>query len=630
MSATRHPVRRRVAWVLGVLALLVLGLLLLALPFRGVEAHAQAAQEELDAAVDELRAGELEAADTHIARARTEVDEVTGVTDGFGAKVWSVVPVAGSGVRDVRRLGTAVDEVTSALEVVSELHPQLTGEAATLFTEESGIDLDTLDRVLAGIDEMTAHLAAAEAELTGIDGTAPVVGDTVAQARDDALAQVEPATETLQDMDPLLATLPSILGAEDKKRYVVAMLNPAEIRYSGGAALAFSPIMLDQGRFSRGVVTDQGIRSPAFRPIQWEHVEGNPFVSPYRQRITHANLAPSWQVSGEEMLRAWTRIKKWEADGLIALDVVAISRLLEVTGPLQVPGVGEVGADEVVELTIGSYDQYDDEQTAQRRRINRALIPAFVDRLFAGVDLIDTIRALADAADQRHFALYFRDTPAQDAAAQIGFDGDLSQTDQDYIGVFTQNLVGAKSDYYQRKRLQSEVEVAKDGSAHVVLTADIENTATAILGDDKSGYNTRWITMDVAAFLPREVKVTRASLGGEPFRPELGDYFGRPFFKRPYQLGPGETVRLVVEYDVPAAAPQESGAETKGALAYGLAIDRHPTVTPEQLSVRVRWPAGYAPSDLPEGWEATGRRTAGFDTEALDGSHEWVLTGRAT
>ena len=625
MSATRHPVRRRVAWVLGVLALLALGLLLLALPFRGVEAHAQAAQEELTAAVDELRAGELKAADEHTARARAEVDEVRAVTDGFGAKVWSLVPVAGSGVRDVSRLGAAVDEVTSALEVVSELHPQLTGKDATLFTDDSGVDLETLDRVLAGVDDMSGHLAAAEEELEAIDGTAPVVGDTVTQARDDALAQVEPAAETLRDMEPLLSTLPSILGAEAKQRYVVAMLNPAEMRYSGGAALSFAPIMLDQGRFTRGVVTDQGLRAPAFRPIQWEHVPGNPFVSPYRQRITHANLAPSWPVSGEEMLRAWTRLKKWEAQGLVALDVVAIARLLEVTGPLQVPGVGEVGADQVVELTIGSYDQFDDAETERRRRINRALIPAFVDRLFGGVDLIDTVRALADVAGQRHFALYFRDPAAQDAAAQIGFDGDLSQTDRDYVGVFTQSLVGAKSDYYQNKRLQAEVELAKDGSAHVVLSADIENTATAIPGDTHQGYNTRWITMDVAAFLPRGVEVRRASLGGEAFTPELGDYFGRPYLKRPYELGPGETVRLLLEYDVPAAAEADGDS-----LVYGLAIDRHPTVTPERLSVRVRWPAGYAPANLPKGWDATGRRTAGYDTEALDGSHEWVLTGSRT
>ncbi|WP_104107780.1 DUF4012 domain-containing protein [Nocardioides sp. 616] len=619
-SGRRSSGRRRVAWGIGVLLLIVAALALLALPFRGVQADADAARAELTAAVEAMKTGDMDVAAEHVASARSDVDEVRDVTNGVSGRVWSLVPVAGATVRDVRHVADAMHEVTGALEIVTAMNDDLSG--GNLFTG-GDVDLTALDQVLSGVHDIDAHLSGALDELEQVDDEDRFLGSRTADARDEALAEVEPAQKAVEEFGPLVDLLPQVLGADGERKYVVAMLNPAEMRYSGGAALSFAPLSFDDGRMTRGRVADTETQPRAFRTMRWPRVEGNPFHRYSKLRLLTANLAPSWPVSGEEMLRGWAQAKKYDPDGLIVVDVVALARLLETTGPLTIPEVGEVGAEELVELTIGSYDEFDLTEQARRKAVNRALIPAFMDRLLGGAPAVPTIRALASAADSRHFSLYFRDGQEQDAVTKIGFDGDLSDTPHDYLGVFTQNQVPAKSDLWQRKVISSDVRLNKDGSAKVRLSAEVRNEAPALpAGVPVTDFTNPDLDTSIAAFLPEGAAMRAASLRGVAFDPELFDYYGRPYLTQGALIRAGESALLELEYDVPKAAILKDDV-----LEYGLAIDPHPTVMSESLRVRVQWPKGFRPAELPEGWTKTGPRGATYATDALDGSHEWTLQG---
>ncbi len=626
MPAPSHGLRRRILIGSVILLFLLVALLLLALPFRNVPGHADAAQSELTQAAQALKGGDIDAATLHTRAARDEVDDVNNVANGVSGRVWSLVPVARPGMLDVRRLATALHEVTSALEIVIDTYPEVSGDDATLFSGDGGVDIPTLERLLTNVSDLSEHVGDAREALDEVDGTTMVIGDRITTARNAALEEVAPLQKSLEEMGPLLDTLPSMLGADGEKTYVVAMLNPSEIRFSGGAMLTFAGMKFDNGEMTRGPSRDTESNPRAFRPIQWKAVKDNPFHGPYRQRITHANLAPSWPVAGEELLRAWAQVKNYEADGVVALDVVALSRLLQVTGPLQVPGFGEVTAENLVATTVGSYDTFTTEEFARRKALNRELIPAFTERLFGTVDFSGTVSALADAARSRHFALYFRDKEAQDGATQLGFDGDLSSTSADYIGMFTQNLVPAKSDYWQRKVISSDVSVRADGSAKVKLNVELRNEAEPLpFGVPYNDYTVRDISMEVGSFLPQGVKLREAALDGESFEPELGDYFGRPYFTKAVLLPQGQSATLTLEYDVPAAATVEDGR-----LVYALDFDNHPTVRPEELSVTVHWPKGFRNADLPEGWVPGKGRSARFDAPQVPGSERWSLSASSS
>ena len=96
-----------------------------------------------------------------------------------------------------------------------------------------------------------------------------------------------------------------------------------------------------------------------FQPRYWRKVQGNPFHrGPIR--VALGGMAPSWPIAGEETLNAWRSLRGRNMSGLVAVDVIALARLSEITGPMEVPGYGRVDSTNLVETLVGSYDDYAD------------------------------------------------------------------------------------------------------------------------------------------------------------------------------------------------------------------------------------------------------------------------------
>lgn len=607
--------RHRLLTVLGALALLLIVLVLLALPLRNVPGDAQAAKAELSKAAESLKAGDDTVAFAHVAAARGHVDDVTAVTDGIGARIWSWIPVAGSAVRDVRDLGAAMDEVTSALEVVEGVYPDVAGDDARLMGD-SAVDLDVLAEVTTAAKKIGTHLNSAVGHLDEVTGSAPIVGEQASSARDEAQNLVVPVTDALNRFAPLLDRLPEMLGSDGEKNYVVSMMNPTEIKYSGGTQLTFAVVKMNDGVIKRGKTLDSTNGTLFQKRGWWENVEGNTFASKYSEMMIHANIAPSWPVAAEETLRAWTYFRKTEVDGMLVLDTVALARMLEVTGPLKVKGMEDITAANLVERTGGDYDQFTINQQKERKELNRRMIPAFMDALFSGSDVVGTMRAVGDAADQRHLALYFRDQQLQEAVVDLGVDGDLSQTDHDYLGVFTQNRIGSKADYGQQKSVVSKVALNADGSAKVRMTTHIDNTNTGFRGAELSGYTNPKIEQNVLLMLPHDVKVKSVkvtdSRDTRTFPVKTTEYFGRPYLElQQIYLDAGDRVTVEAVYTVPRAA-EVSGDR----LTYSLDLDPHATVRDAVTKVSVTMPEGFTAAPT------AAQRTAGW-AEKKPGVWQW-------
>lgn len=601
--------------LVGALVLVVIGLALLAIPFLGAPGSAQAARADLESARAALQEGDVASARAHTESARRHVDDVQGAVQGIGGDAWSLLPGVGGPVRDVRHLGNALDGLTSIAEIGIDAWPQFSGEGSRLFAD-GNVDLATLDRLIADVATARGHLESAESELAAVADRRMVVGTTLAEARDQALERVTPMADGLDSVDPLLEVLPRVLGAEAERKYLVAMLNPAEMLYSGGTPQTFTTMTVDGGRVEMGDTLDLATAPGAFRRRYWTKVEGNPFHRG-RERVALATFAPDWRVSGNELVNAWRSYRGRPMSGVIAIDVVALADLVSITGPIDLPPYGTLTADNLVRSLVGSYDRFPD--TASRHRTNRSLVPLLRDRLFGAGHLAEKVQVLGDAARGRHFAVYFREPQAQEAFSGIGLTGELADAEHDYLGVFTQNAVGSKSDLWQRRAVASTVRLAPDGSARVRVRVAIHNDSPPYVQpfpDLGSGYFTRWNTLSIAPFLAPGATVRSAAVDGAPFDFNQGDFFGRPFVRHTVAFAPQARHTLEVTYDVPAAAT----AADDGSLTYRLDLDPQGMVNPEAVEVEVRWPRGFRVGPLPSGWQTRGRDTATFRDPGLTAS----------
>lgn len=615
----------RPSTVIGGLFLLVVVLGLLAIPFLKAPGNAESARADLESARTSLANGDVESAEASIQSARRHADEVQDAMQGVGGDVWSLVPVVGEPVSDVRHLGNALDHLTTAAEVAVEAWPAINGEDATLF-EDRSVDVPTLRTLVGAVDAASLHLDTAQLELREVNDAALGVGTRLAEARDEATAVVEPLAASARRAKPLAAALPDLFGADDDRTYLLALLNPSEQRFSGGAPLTLAPMRVSEGRLTIGEArdtTDQEL----YRVGRWERVEDNPFHNG-KLRLSTSTYAPDWSVSGEELLRGWERIVGEETDGLIAVDVVALADLLRVTGPVDVPIYGRIDSSNFTQKMVGDYDAFPDNEA--RHELNLALVPLFADQLLGPSQGLEKVESLRDSARGRHFAMWMRDPEVQSAVAEVGLSGELSETDHDYIGVFNQNTNRSKSDYWQRRTVTSDVRLREDGSAAVKLTISVSNDsppyANELYGDPRGGAaRTRWNGMRLGVFLPEGVEVDRAVVAGREVGTKVFDYYGRPYKLLGLTLPPRTTREAVLEYVVPAAAV----ARDDGTLTYRLDATPQGMVVPQALKVSVQWPEGYDVADLPEGWTRSGPGRATYDDPGLVTQPSFSITGSA-
>lgn len=618
--------RRRRKVLLGLLFLLGV-LAVLAFPLLTLPGHASSAERDLQAAMASLRDGNVAAADRSVAQARENVDDAQDDAQSLGGDVLSHVPFVGTPVADARHLVQALDDATSVAEIGVDLYPSVAGKQATLFREQT-IDRKTLDEVIAGVRKAGAHLTSAQDALDEVRGTTPLVGGTISAKRDAAADRVTPMAEAFSGAEPMLDDLPKIFGFEGRQRFLISMLNPAELRYSGGTALSFAPMTWDQGHLELGaafsLVEDDRLRTA----LTWPGVRGNPF----HRTDTHlasSTFAPSWSVSGEELLRAWHSATGDDYDGVMAIDVVTMSRLLAVTGPVTVPDLGQLTASNLVETLVGSYDDYYPDASAQDRTSASAVVGSLQAQLFNGGDYVAKGRAFKTAADGRHLALYFRDPGLEEGFSALGLDGDLASPDGDYLGVFTQSLVGSKVDYWQRRSIDLDVTLDEDGQAtnqlDVLLDNDTPPFVAAPLPDPRQGYFTRWSTLAASVFLPRGASVEDASLGEQSWDGKVRRFYEHSFVAQQTVIPPAGSTHFQASYTVPGAAEVSESGE----LTYHLAVDPQGTVFPASAQVTVHLPDGYEATSVPEGWSAQGS-TVTFSTDALESSEEWEITVEPT
>jgi hypothetical protein len=577
--------------------------------------EADQAQSELKLAKAALTAKKLGTARTEITQARQHVDQARADAHGFGAGIWSSVPVAGGAVDDARHLIDALDQTTTVAELGVQTYPMVSGPSAHLVRGQR-IDLTVLRKVVANTTAIGTHLDGALADLAEVKGSTPIVGGAVTRAKDSALGYLQPVKDSYDKAGPLVSSLPSIVGAQGPKTYLLAMLNPAELRYSGGGALSFTTMRFDHGKASFGTSVNVDDLLTRGTTQRWKRVPGNVFHKPGPLRVTSSTFSPWWSVSGEELLRGYqAAYPGLKLDGVIGVDLQSLADVFRITGPVDLPHFGTINGDNLVRTLAGSYGDFT--SIAVRHQLNQELVPAFRQKFFSGGRMTDKVKALVNSAEGRHFFTYFRDHQTQRRFADVGLSGDLARTSHDYLGVFTQNLNGSKVDYWQHRALDSTVHLHADGSAAVHLKVDVTNAAppyTLPTPDPRSGYDTRYLDTLIGVFLPRQAELGTVTAGGAPDhprvrRPKVAGVLNRKFFTYHALLNSGASASLEADYTVPSAAVKNAD----GTMTYSLDVDPQDTVVPETLQVAVTWPPGWTPTSvLPPGWHAAGEDGARY------------------
>lgn len=539
-----------------------------------------------------------------LATVRAGADILDRTWSSPAARVLEYNPMTLGVVDDLRGSVHALALGTRTLEPLAVI-----GATAVGFDGEppmvSGTTIDTTRiPALAGpITELHDALTTTEGALAQVQGSGPL-GRPVGGLADSAQGIVADLALLARASGVALPALPSALGEESPKRYLICALNDAEVFGSGGAPLF--AVMVEAVRGSISIPLSGQLESklsPRNPPIEWEHAGGPPWLRDKKYPFVNSNFHPDFRTAAQDMGRAWAALGYPEVDGVVTVDVNALASILAWVGPVDAGGHGTVSAETLIpKVLVDAYREFDSVAgRAERHSRNDQLAAALNEHLSHPLRILPVVRGTLDAVPGRHIQASFEAEDLEAGVEVVGATGALADRPGDLISAFSQSSPN-KLSVFQDRRILQRVQLWNDGGADVYRVITLHNAVPeGSKGDPTTweGYsalrarlrvahrvpssasNLRISTLDPSALVPR----TRTG----PFPDDRG---GQVMWQG-HEIPSGGSVTVEVGYTLPP------GTFARG--AYVAWADPQALTIPTQLEIVVT-PAPGEPIPSAEGW----------------------------
>jgi hypothetical protein len=401
------------------------------------------------------------------------------------------VPMLGNNLTAFREAASMIDQLaTEALPPLSELAGTFTVDSLT--PTGGAFELNTFVKAQPMIAEALAALEKADSRAGDIDtaNTIPQIGVAVDQVVD----LVGDARTSVQNVDTAVTLLPSMLGADRPRSYLLMSLNNAELRATGGIAGALAVVNVDNGRIELGTLTNATavgeFDAPVLELTETEKTLYGDLLGTYIQDV---NYTPNFARSGELAKSMWLERTGETVDGVIAIDPVALSYILRATGPIDAGSgltlTSENATDVLLSGVYASFPNPDDQDaffSSAMSQIFGALVGGSAD----GTALID---AFSDGVGENRIHLWSSDTDEQAIIATTPLAGVVptSSGQTTAFGVYFNDATGGKMDYYLSSGIGIASAVCRnDGRPNFEVKVKLESRAPADSADTLPWYVT--------------------------------------------------------------------------------------------------------------------------------------------
>jgi len=587
----------------------LLGLLLLVIAAAGTGRQLLAARGELLAARDNAESGFDQALEGDFPGARKSFEDAAL---GFGRararfanpllRGAARFPWLGSNVVAVRGMAAAGADAADAGEILSGAVADLPEGIAALAPAEGALPVRAIAETAPSLTDVRGSL---ERAWEALDATPQhgLVGP-VARARTEFGERLSGAREAAVTAEPLARGLPAFLGADGPRRYFFGAANPAELRGRGGFIGAWSILTIDAGRFSfspfvpihdlADVPADQAEPPYPEYPERWRHW-GGPGI------WRNLTVMPDFAQTGSTLESLWERTHGDKLDGTISADPYALSALLEVTGPVEIPGGRQIDADSVVDyVSNAAYAEITDPEERKRLlgEVAASALTGFFDRGLGGGEdgqgaTLRALRALGKAAGQGHILVHAADAQVQAAFESAGLAGRLLDPPGDYLGTVVAGTTSSKIDYYLGRELDYIVSLEPGGGAAARATLRFMNDAPTegppayVIGPNidrvVAGENEIWVN----TYMSPAAELVGVTQDGEASTGRIQTELGHPVVETFEELPSGARREVTYDIAVPSAWTREAGIGR-----YRLTVQEQSVIRATELSIAVRIPAG--------------------------------------
>ena len=309
-----------------------------------------ALQEAVDdaSALEASLQGEDEARiDADLAALQQSSGDAAERTQGWVWGLATMLPVIGD---DARGVEVAADVVADLSNDGLEPLARTATELDSLLPDDGGVDLEAVESLQSPVDRAAAALADAEERLADQDSSGYV--ERFRAKYRELQTQVGDAAAATDAASVAVGVMPALLGAEEQQDFLLVFENNAEIRATGGLPGALTILSTDEGRIRLGrqvAANSFGERDEPVLPLTKQEKEL--YGEKLGTYVLDANFTPDFPRAADLIRARYEEVYPERLDGVMSIDTVAISYLLEATGPVTVGGY-EITADNAVDVLL--------------------------------------------------------------------------------------------------------------------------------------------------------------------------------------------------------------------------------------------------------------------------------------
>lgn len=558
--------RRRGLWItLTILLVLLIGAVVAVLLAVQTYDKAMTVRAKLTSAIplvsqvaDQLTGFDTAGAESTAGQIATLTGEARDQTDDPVWRVMEVVPILGPNLSAVRAATEIADDVSGKI-----VTPLSSTSLDVLKPVDGKVDIAAITDLADKITVAKGVVDGAQARIDGIDRGALV--PQVASAIDSFAPQLETATKAMDQVEPLTTILPDALGASGPRTYLVLFQNLAEAQALGGGASSVMQLNVDGGAISIG----EQQSSQDFRglgPVSVDQSALDTFGGNLASTFNVSTSRPDFPTAASIATQFWAqKFPDQKIDGVLAIDPVALSYLLDSTGPVTLTDGTELTSENTVSTLLNQiYFRYPASTVGEQTDLFFSEASATILGKILGGDMEPTkmLPAVVKAVGEYRILAYSTDADEQGLLAPTPIAGVLpaDNSDTTTTGVFFQDAsIGSKMDYYLDTAVtqSSANRCAASGatfSTQVTLTNTIsEKVARTLPAYVAANGGNRFplgdFVTNVYVYGPPGTTVSGASwAGGLGGVEQTTDDLGRPVSKLSLRLSPGQSDTATVTF----------------------------------------------------------------------------------
>ena len=418
-------------------------------------------------------------------------DDVASMSSTINGPLWKLaahLPVVGRDVQNAQALVGVVQGLSD--NVLTPVAANAAVLKPSALAHDGSFDLVALQQAADLVNQVAPALTSANEAVGSLrPGVAGPLNSTISAVQD----RLGPIAANVAAAQKALPLLPTLLGSNGQRTYLLVACNEAEIRPNMGFAGSMGVLTADNGKLSVG-----GFASPGTLQISDSAAgmlvdnEASLDGTDLATRPADFVWTPDFLRGGRLLANSWEMSTGQRIDGIVAMDTTFLQAMFGLVGGVTLDDGTSLDGTNTVTYLNDVYAKYPNDNTQQDKVFAEVAQKGFKSLLgnMGSVSLSELTDTIRTVRDQGRFKVWLATDAEESALSSLGLDGALPKSEESpTIGVYPIDRNWSKVSWYLRASTTAQLIAHNaNGSSTYQVTTTFTNTLTSQEAEQGSNY----------------------------------------------------------------------------------------------------------------------------------------------